>query len=81
MGNGERMVAIRDIHGKCQLLRVERDFLTEAAGKNYVTVGIVHRDPKTETVLIELPHEAESGAHRLWVRPEHLRESLETPAA
>jgi len=73
-------VAIKDVNGKTQLLRVESDFLTETAGKSYVTVGIVHRDPKTKAVLIELPHESESGAHRLWVKPGDFLEPLEASA-
>ena len=38
---------------------------------------VVHVDPKTHCVLIELPHEAETGINRLWVRPDQLDEPVE----
>jgi hypothetical protein len=31
--------------------------------------------PPTKLILIELPHEAETGANRLWVKPEQLDRS------
>ena len=34
-------------------------------------------DPKTKAVLVELPHEAETGANRLWVLPKQLDEPAE----
>lgn len=73
----ERSVAIKDVYGHRQHLRVPFDFLTEKGEKFYITVGIVHVDRKTGAVLIELPHEADSGANRLWVRHQDLLEPLE----
>lgn len=66
----DRNVAVKDVHGNRQYLQVPADFLTPGPeGKAYITVGTVYQDPKTKAVLIELPHEADSGAHRLWVWP------------
>jgi hypothetical protein len=59
-----------DFHGRTHFIRVERDFLSEEAGKLYLPVGIVHVDSNAKAVLIELPHEAETGANRLWVKQE-----------
>jgi hypothetical protein len=75
--DSERSVAIKDVHGRRQHLRVPFDFLTNKEGKFYITVGVVHVDPKTRAVLVELPHEADSGANRLWVWPQDLLEPLE----
>ena len=49
-------------------------------GRFYLTVGIVYWDPKTKAVLIELPHEADSGANRLWVWPADFLELSEVTA-
>ena len=46
-------------------------------GGTRLPVGIVHVDPKTKLVLIELPHEAETGANRLWVSQDQLDEPVE----
>ena len=65
----ERTVGVADINGNRQYLRVPAAFLTQQEEKCYLPVGIVHQDPKTSAVLIELPQEADSGANRLWVWP------------
>jgi hypothetical protein len=76
----EVIVAIKDQSGRRHFIRVERDFLTMDKGKSYLPVGLVHVDPKSRAVLLELPHEAETGANRLWVRPEDLLDQIEAPA-
>jgi hypothetical protein len=64
--DSERTVAVRDIHGRRQFLRVEQDFLTHRDDQFYLPVGEVYYTAD-DKVLIELPHEADSGANRLWV--------------
>jgi hypothetical protein len=76
----EALVCLLDYHNKRHCIRVERDFLTEQNGQSYLPIGIVHIDPKTKAVLIELPHEAETGANRLWVKPDQLDEPVEAYA-
>ena len=78
--DSERTVAVRDLAGRRQFLRVEHDFRTKADGKWYLPVGVVHVSIKGKQVLIELPHEADSGANRLWVGTESLLEPVEAPA-
>lgn len=73
----EVVASFADFHGRTHFIRVEEDFLDEQDGKRYLPVGIVHVDPKARAVLVELPHEAETGANRLWVKPEHLDEPIE----
>ncbi len=67
----ERGVAVTDIEGRRQYLRVNADFLSYEMGQGYLPVGIVYRFP--DKVLIELPHESDSGANRLWVDPATVR--------
>jgi hypothetical protein len=66
-----------DFAGRNHYIRVERDFLTEKDGLYWLPVDIVHVDPKTKAVLVELPHEAETGANRIWIKPEQLDEPVE----
>jgi hypothetical protein len=77
----EAIASFTDFRRRKHFIRVERDFLTEdAQGVFFLPVGIVHVDPRTKAVLIELPHEAETGANRLWVRQEQLDEPVEALA-
>jgi hypothetical protein len=81
MRPSERTVAVKDVYGRREFLRADEDFLTAGKdGRYYITVGVVHVDPKSKAVLIELPHEAYSGANRLWVRPQDLLGPVEAPA-
>jgi hypothetical protein len=73
----ERLATFQDYRGRRHFIRVESDFLSEQGGHSYLPVGVVHVDPRTKLVLIELPHEAETGANRLWVKPEQLDEPVE----
>jgi hypothetical protein len=76
----EVVACFRDHTGRKHFIRVERDFLSEEAGASFLPIGIVHVDPRTKMVLIELPHEAETGANRLWVSPDQLDEPVEALA-
>ena len=73
----EVVASFADFHGRTHFIRVEADFLSQHNGKRYLPVGIVQVDPKNKAVLIELPHEAETGANRLWVNSDMLDEPLE----
>ncbi len=77
----ERTVSVKDVHGRRQYITVEHDFLTVTPEKKYyLPVGVVHVDRKTGALLVELPHEAYSGANRLWVSSQDLLEPTETTA-
>jgi hypothetical protein len=78
--DSERTVGVADVNGNRQFLRVPAAFLTQREEKAYLPVGIVYQDPKTGAVLVELPHEADSGANRLWVWPGALLEPVEASA-
>jgi hypothetical protein len=75
--SSEAVVTLRDYHGRRHFLRVERDFLSEQGGAMYLPIGVVYVDPRTKAVLIELPHEAETGANRMWMRQDQLDEPVE----
>ena len=73
----EALASFTDYHGRTHSIRVERDFLASQTGQTFLPVGVVHVDPKKKAVLIELPHEAETGVNRLWVKEEQLDEPIE----
>jgi len=68
MRQTERTVSIQDIRGRKHFLRVEEDFIGYESGSAYLPIGVVGIDERKQLVLIELPHESDSGTNRLWVR-------------
>jgi hypothetical protein len=78
--NADASVAVKDVRGFEAFLHVERAFLTHENGHTLLPIGVVHRDRDKNVALIELPEEAGSGAHRLWVPLDALHESLGTPS-
>jgi len=55
-----------------------KNLAAAAGGKHYLAVGIVQLDYKQKRALIELPHEADSGANRLWVPFSSFRQESES---
>jgi hypothetical protein len=76
----EATVAVKDTTGRSEFLRIEKDFLTVEGGQPYLSVGGVYDDRAKGVVLIELPHEADSGHNRLWVPRDHMRVPTRTRA-
>jgi hypothetical protein len=67
LGCEDASVAVRDVQNVHAFLHVDQAFLSRRQGRAYLPVGVVRRDRERGVALIELPHEADSGAHRLWV--------------
>ena len=76
----DAIATVRDFQGRCHFLQVEKDFLTQHNAHSYLPVALVQRDAETGAVLIELPHEAETGVNRIWVRAEDLLDGPEVAA-
>jgi hypothetical protein len=70
----EAVASFVDFSGRRHFIRVERDFL---GARNQLPIGVIHVDQKTKAVLVELPHEAETGANRVWLKPAQLDEPIE----
>ena len=69
----EATVAVREVAGDHQYLRVERDFLSQEGGRFFLSVALIQFDPTGASALIELPQEADSGTSRLWVPAANLK--------
>jgi hypothetical protein len=63
----EVQVTVHDITGRPQRLRVPRGLPLEQDGQSRLPIGIVARHPDEDKVLIQFPHEADSGVNRIWV--------------
>lgn len=63
----DRTVAIKSYQGRQEYLRLSLRSLLQKDGRFYLAVGIVRHDLPTGAYLIEFPHEADSGANRIWV--------------
>jgi hypothetical protein len=61
----EVTVEVQDENQRPEYLRVHREFVKRINDRNYLPIGVVGQDK--DMILIELPHEADSGANRLWV--------------
>jgi hypothetical protein len=68
MRESERTVAVKDVQGRREYLRVPQGFLTAVGEKHYLPVGVVYEDREKGLVLVELSQEGECGSSRLWVR-------------
>ncbi len=76
----ERTVAVTNIHGRKEFLRIEDSYLRQHGGRTYLPVGFIYEHPPTNSVLIELPLEADSGARRLFVPKENILYRERVPA-
>jgi hypothetical protein len=75
----EWAVSVPDETGKRQGLRVNKRLVSEVGGRHYLAIGVVELDYKRKRALVELPHEADSGANRLWVPFSFFRPEGERP--
>jgi hypothetical protein len=60
--------------GRPEYLPIDRGFLSEEGGRHYLSVGLIHVSPEKNAALVSLPVEADSGAHRVWVRLDSLKQ-------
>jgi hypothetical protein len=71
---------VRDYNHRQHFLRVEHYLLLIKGNAQYLPVAMIHVDPQTRAHLVELPLEADSGAHRIWVPHESVLNPDEVPA-
>jgi hypothetical protein len=68
----ERTVAVCNVQGRREYLRIEANYLRQEGGRAYLPVGFLYEHPESNSVLIELPLEADSGARRVFVPKTHV---------
>jgi hypothetical protein len=75
----EATVKLVAYDGRPEFLPVDRGLLSEDGGRYYLSVGLVHVSHEKGAALVSLPVEADSGAHRLWVSLERLKQEQGAP--
>lgn len=78
--SSEVVAHFMDYRGREHFIRVEEDFLSKDGATYFLPIGVVQVDIPHQAALIELPHEAETGANRIWVKQAQLDESIEALA-
>jgi hypothetical protein len=59
--------------GRPEFVSVDRGLFTEEGGRHYLSTGLIHISQEKKVALVSLPVEADSGAHRVWVKLEQLK--------
>ncbi len=75
----EATVKLITYDGRPEFLPVDRGLVTEEGDHRYLAVGLIHINAEKKAALISLPVEADSGAHRVWVHLDRLRQSPGNP--
>jgi hypothetical protein len=65
---GFKTIAVPSVEGHSEFLTIEERLLSHRNGSLLLPVSVVGKDERYDTVLIQLPLEADSGANRVWVR-------------
>ena len=74
----EATVEVRDYNNRGHFLPVDRGLVKQEGTENYLPVSVLHIDDKKQVALVALPVEADSGAHRIWVKLSQMRNLIES---
>ena len=70
----EATVKLITFDGRPEFLPVDRGLLSTEGDHHYLSVPVIHMSHEKKAALIALPVEADSGAHRVWVHLDKLKE-------
>ena len=76
----EATVKLTTFDGRPEFLPVDRGLLSSDGNGFYLSVPVIHINHEKKAALIGLPVEADSGAHRVWVHLEKLKQNQGIPA-
>ncbi len=65
---GFKVVGVSSIEGHTEYLTIEERFLVKRRDRYLLPVAVIGQDRRYNTLLIQLPYEADSGANRVWVK-------------
>lgn len=78
--DAEATVEVKDFNGRSEFLPVDRAMIEKDNGKDYLPVTIVLLDKAQKAAVVSFPVEADSGAHRIWVKLANLKDYSEAPS-
>lgn len=70
----EATVKLTTFEGRPEFLPVDRGLLSKEGDRYYLSVPVIHIAQEKKAVLIALPVEADSGAHRVWMHLDKLKQ-------
>jgi hypothetical protein len=77
---GFKVVGVASIEGHSEYLTIDERFLVKRHNRYLLPVRIIGKDRQHDTLLVQLPYEADSGANRVWVKKDAVQEPDEVPA-
>src|SRR5262245_39829040 len=78
--SSEATVKLTTFDGRPEFVPVDRGLLSSEGSLQYLSVTVVHINNEKRAALVSLPVEADSGAHRVWVKLDHLKSPHGVPA-
>jgi hypothetical protein len=75
----EATVKLITFDGRPEFLPVDRGLLSTEGDQHFLSVPIIHISQEKRAALIALPVEADSGAHRVWVHLDQIKQTQGTP--
>ena len=75
----EKTVEVGDYSGRREFLPVDGEMIAHRGGQSYLPVRVLQIDKAKKGAVVALPVEADSGAHRIWVKLSDLIEFSEAP--
>ena len=72
--DSEATVKLTSYDGRPEYIPADRGLLSNEGGRYYLSVGLIHVNVEKKAALVSLPVEADSGAHRIWMRLEYLKQ-------
>ena len=75
----EATVRLTSYDGRPEFLPVDRGLLSREGNNDYLSVGLIHISGEKQAALVSLPVEADSGAHRVWVNLDQLKQEQGVP--
>jgi hypothetical protein len=73
----EVTVEVGDYSGRREFLPVEGEMIERQGDQTYLPVTVLQVDKARKAAVVSLPVEADSGAHRIWVKLSDLRDYSE----
>jgi hypothetical protein len=71
----EATVKLVTFDGRPEFLPVDRGLLSTEGDKHYLSVPVIHVSDEHKAALLALPVEADSGAHRVWVHLDKIKQN------
>jgi len=76
----EATVKLITFDGRPEFLPIDRGLLSTDGNQHFLSVPVIHINQEKKAALIALPVEADSGAHRIWVHLDRIKQDQRVPA-